>query len=102
MKILRDKDKKEETPEEKELKVYKRAKNLGLASLGTGAVALGASKFLAGMNDKKKNPSSPGVDPVDAKVAKVSGIILGSAGGLLHGISAVKYRKLKKKLEKEK
>lgn len=116
MKIKRDKDKKKpKTPEEEELSEYKRAKNIGLAALGTGAVFLGTSKLGRKFNEtpsikesiersvKENNPSlSKGVSPRDIKITKAAGLGLGITGLGLHGISAVKYRKLKKKLQKEK
>lgn len=95
MKIKRDKDKKELTPEEKELKDLKRAKNIGLAALGTGAVSMLASR--AG----RKTPRDYDGKPKNIKVLKYGGEGLGIIGAGLHGISAVKYNKLKKKLKKQ-
>jgi len=100
MKIKRDKEKKEKTPEEKELDTYKKAKNTGLAALGTGLTALGTS--MAGKKIKEGNSTlAKRIKPKDLKIAKISGLALGIGGGLLHGISAVKYRKLKNKLKKQ-
>ena len=115
MKIKRDEDKKKpKTPEEEELSEYKRAKNIGLAALGTGAAFLGTSragrkfnenlKKIAEKNLKEGKPA-PTTEPIrdrDIKISKAAGIGLGIAGLGLHGISAVKHRKLKKKLQKEK
>jgi len=102
MKIKRNKEKKEKTAEEKELDTYKKAKNTGLAAMGTGLAFYGTSRIgnnrarKAETEDKRKELTK------HSKIAKVSGLALGIGGGLLHGISAVKYRKLKNKLDKEK
>lgn len=102
MKIKRDKEKKELTPEELELKSYKRAKNIGLASLGTGAAFYGISKIGKGYNKIHKDRPENQVDRKDINFEKAAAIGLGAIGLGLHGIGAVKYRKLKKKLrEKE-
>lgn len=114
MKIKRDKDKKELTPEEKELKELKRARNIGLAALGTGAVSMLTSRIGRKYNDtksvkesiersiKENNPSlSKAIPTKDIKALKYGGAGLGIIGAGLHGVSAVKYRKLKKKLEKQ-
>ncbi len=103
-------DKKEKTEEEKELDSYKRGRNVGLAALGTGAGLAALSRI--GKNTKRKdgspiqlnNPDSDHyIDPVKArKLALWSGVGIGALGLGLHGISAVKYNKLKKKLKKEK
>jgi len=102
MKIKRDKDKKELTPEEKELKDLKRAKNIGLAALGTGGASVGLSVVgkKINLNSKASDPKFKTSDK-DIKALKYVGLGLGAVGAGLHGISAVKYRKLKKKLKKQ-
>ena len=97
MKIKRDKDKKELTPEEKELKELKRARNLGLAALGTGVASYGLG---FGQDQLNKKASSDDFKH-NSKALKYGGIGLGVIGAGLHGISAVKYRKLKNKLKKQ-
>lgn len=114
MKIKRDKDKKELTPEEKELKDLKRARNIGLAALGTGAVSMLTSRIGRKYNDtksvkesiersiKENNPDlSEAIPTKYIKALKYGGAGLGAVGAGLHGISAVKYNKLKKKLKKQ-
>lgn len=100
MKIKRDKDKKELTPEEKELKGLKRAKNIGLAALGTGGASVGLSVVGKKINSKASDPKFKTSDK-DIKALKYVGLGLGAVGAGLHGISAVKYNKLKKKLKKQ-
>ena len=101
MKIKRDKEKKELTPEELELKTYKKAKNIGLASMGSGAVFYGVSKIGKGYNKIHKNNPDRQVDPKDINFEKAAALGLGAIGLGLHGIGAVKYRKLKKKLQEK-
>ena len=97
MKIKRDKDKKELTPEEKELKELKRARNLGLAALGTGVASYGLGFGQGKLNEKASD------DDFKHRIGalKYGGIGLSAIGAGLHGISAVKYRKLKNKLKKQ-
>lgn len=116
MKIKRDEDKKKKelTPEEKELQDLKRAKNIGLLALGTGAVSMLTSRAGRKFNDtksvkesiersiKENNPSlSKAIPTKDINILKYGGIGLGAVGAGVHGVSAVKYRKLKNKLKKQ-
>lgn len=101
MKIKRDKEKKEKTAEEKELDTYKKAKNTGLAAMGTGAFFLGTSRIGNNRARKAETEDMRKELTKHSKIAKISGLALGVGGGLLHGISAVKYNKLKNKLKKQ-
>ena len=102
MKILRNKEKKEKTPEEKELEAYKRGKNIGLAATIAGPAFYGISKLGENYNKLPSKKNSPDkIDTADINFEKAAGIGLGALGLGLHGVSAVKYRKLKKKLEEE-
>ena len=104
MKILRDKEKKEETDEEKRLKDYKKARNVGLATLGTGALATIISRFPKNSSDESKgynNYPNKESGKKDYKKLLLGGLITAATGAGLGTVGAIKYRKLKKKLEKE-
>ena len=102
MKIKRDEDKKKKklTPEEKELQDLKRAKNIGLLALGASPVLLGLNRLSERKDSKASDPNFHD-QPKDRRILKASGIGLGILGAGVHGVSAVKYRKLKNKLKKQ-
>ena len=102
MKIKRDEDKKKKelTPEEKELQDLKRAKNIGLLALGASPVLLGLNRLSERKDSKASGPNFHD-QPKDRRILKASGIGLGILGAGVHGVSAVKYRKLKNKLKKQ-
>ena len=102
MKIIRDK--KEKTEEEKELDAYKKAKNVGLAAMGSSAVFYGISKVGKGFNKLPNGGKEPTrhVSEGDINFEKAAALGLGAIGLGLHGVGAVKYNQLKKKLKKEK
>lgn len=110
MKIKRseDKKKKELTEEEKELRDLKRAKNIGLAAMGIGGAgwALGRIGGRAISKNSDGQDKYPSMNKDGIKSAKRILNVVGPssiiAGAGLHGISAVKYRKLKKKLDAQK
>lgn len=107
MKILRGKEKKEKTPEEKELEDYKKAKNIGLAAMGTGAAAVLGSRIPKAIAEYKKNHPDSNLDKNntskgDYRRLGIGGLVIGGTGLALHGLSALKYRKLKKKLKEMK
>lgn len=102
MKIIRDKKREPKTEEEKELDDYRRAKNIGLASIATGGTVLLSSRLAEKASNKDKYPSMKTIKKVDPRVLKLSGIGLSGIGLGLHGVGAVKYNSLKKKLKKEK
>lgn len=105
MKIIRDKEKKEKTPEEKELEAYKKAKNIGLTAMGVAPVFYMVSKSGKVFNKLRHGGKDPNknIPQGDINYEKGAALGLGAIGLGLHGIGAVKYRKLKKKLqEKEK
>lgn len=103
MKIKRDKEKKEKTEEEKKLDVYRKAKNIGLAAMGTGLGILGLSA-VGRPKVKEEHPTlGENLNDKSGKInlLRAAGIGLSAAGLGLHGISAVKYNTLKRKLKKE-
>ena len=111
MKIKRDEDKKKKkelTEEEKELRDLKRAKNIGLASAAAGGLLAGVSRLGRKFNEQPSIKESIGTDN-DKSIRKSTlgaqkwiGGGLAASGLALHGISAIKYRKLKKKLDAQK
>lgn len=103
MKIIRDKEEKSKTKEEKKLDAYKKAKNIGLASLGVGGASILTSKMGIKLNNKDMYQSKKGDDNKgNINLLKAAGIGLSAAGLGLHGYAAIKYNALKRKLKKEK
>ncbi len=117
MKIKRseDKKKKELTEEEKELRDLKRAKNVGLAGAVAGGLLTSVPRAGNWYNNQPRQKKSrersilennPDLDLSISKgklnALKWTGLGLAGTGLALHGISAVKYRKLKKKLDAQK
>lgn len=100
MKIIRHKEKKDLTPEEKELAELKKARNIGIASSALGLGALVGSRI---PHNKSEHPNLNISNPKGKeKLLKVGGIGLAGSGAALGTVGEIKYRKLKKKLQKEK
>lgn len=87
-----------ETDEKKQDKNYKQLRNLGIASLGTGA-ALGAGHVI-GKAMKKVNKDSK-ITEKDLRNTGIGGIALGTIGAGLTTYAGIKRHNLRKKLKEE-
>ena len=110
--IIKRKDKKEKTDEEK-LKAYKRSMDAGIAvGLGGGGIT-GIANFIKSRTTGKDGTMKDKVNAMEndedlrnannaeqriLKLATVASILGGTA---LHGVGALKYKKLKKKIEEK-
>ena len=105
MKIIRGKEeKKPKTKEEEKLDAYKKAKNIGLASLGAGGSAALSSIVAKQLNKQPSKKGNPDKQTGEGTInfLRAAGIGLSAAGIGLHGYAAVRYNALKRKLKKEK
>ncbi len=88
-----------ETEEEKKNKEYKKMRNVGLATLGTGAALFGISKLKKGADEQPSSNSK--FDTKSLKVLKVAAPSLAALGTGLAGYGEIKRRNLKRKVKEE-
>lgn len=90
-----------ETEEEKKNKEYKRMRNVGLASLGTGAT-IGALHILdKGLNKQKSGKENRESTQKTSRVLEIAAPSLAALGAGLAGYGEIKRRNLKKKVKEE-
>ena len=90
-----------ETEEEKKNKEYKRMRNVGLASLGTGAT-IGALRILdKGLNKQKSGKENRESTQKTSRVLGIAAPSLAALGAGLAGYGEIKRRNLKKKVKEE-